>query len=103
MSKPLYVITECNSDYYINGIKIDDDIFSDEKVEYRIEDREDFIDTLIRWISEATTDKELMKTDLKMLIQLEDRFILSSMSTNDYLYGNSEEFNQRCEEILKAN
>jgi len=44
-----------------------------------------------------------MKADLKMLMKIEDRFILSSMSTNDYLYGNSKQFNEQCEEILKHN
>lgn len=98
-----YTITECNSNYYINGVKIDEDIFSDEKVDYRIENREDFVDTLIDWISEAKgSDKELMKKDLKMLMKVKDEFILSSLSTNDYLYCNSEQFNFECENILKA-
>lgn len=101
--KPKYIITECSSNYYINGVKIDEDIFSDEKVDYRIENREDFIDTLINWISEAKgSDKELMKQDLKMLMKVKDKFILSSLSTNDYLYDNSEQFNLECENILKA-
>lgn len=101
--KPKYEITECNYTYYINGVKIDEDIFSDEKVEYRIEDREDLIDTLINWISEAKeSDKYLMKQDLKMLMSIKDNYILSSMRTNDYLYGNSEEFNLECENILNC-
>lgn len=97
-----YTITQKDYNYFINGIEIPNEIFDKEKVDYTIIDREDFIDTLINWISEASgNDKELMKDDLKMLIRIDDKYILSSISTNDYLYGNSEEFNEVCEEILE--
>ncbi len=100
-----YTITQdSNYNYCINGVKINDKVFSEERVYYRIEDREDFIDTLIGWISETKgNDKDLMKDDLKMLMNIDDRYILSSISTNHYLFGNSEEFNQECENILKEN
>ena len=96
-----YVIEEKGDNYFINDIEIPDVIFNEEKVEYRIEDRETLIDNLIMWISESkTSDKELMKDDLKLLINLDDEFVLSSISTNDYLYGNSERFNEQCQAIL---
>tara|TARA_R110000782_G_scaffold21110_4_gene56937 strand:- start:12692 stop:13000 length:309 start_codon:yes stop_codon:yes gene_type:complete len=102
MSKPKFIITECNSEHYINNVKISDEAY--EKAEFRIEEREDFTDTLINWISECkTADKQLMKDDLKMLMKVEDRFILSSMRTNHYLYGNSKEFNTECQNILDNN
>lgn len=41
-----------------------------------------------------------MKSDLKDLIKINDEFILSSINTNHYLHSNSEEFNNKCEEIL---
>jgi hypothetical protein len=99
-----YIITECNSTYYINEIPIENDVFSNELVDYRIENREELINSLIDWIGEAKgSDKQLMKDDLKMLMRIEDRFILSSISTNHYLYGDSEQFNEECENILKSN
>lgn len=107
MSNPIYVIKEVGDNFYINKTKIPTEIFDEELVNYRIEDRESIIDNLIMWISECrcsdrnlNSDKELMKADLKLLINIDDEFILSSISTNHYLYGNSEEFNNQCEEIL---
>lgn len=97
-----YTITQKENNYFINGIEIPNEIFYEEKVEYKIKYREDFIDTLINWISEARgNDKQLIKDDLKMLMKIDDEYILSSISTNHYLYGNSEEFNNVCEEILE--
>jgi len=96
-----YNITEQGDNFFINGIEIPNEIFDEEKVEFKIVEREIFIDDLIDWISECkTSDKQLMKDDLKMLMQINDEFILSSTGTNHYLYGNSEEFNNKCEEIL---
>jgi hypothetical protein len=101
MSNPIYIIKEVGDNFYINKTKIPTKIFDEELVNYRIEDRETLIDNLIMWISECrSSDKEIMKADLKLLINLDDEFILSSISTNHYLYGNSEEFNNQCEEIL---
>jgi hypothetical protein len=102
MKKPIYVIKEVGDNFYINRTKIDSKIFDEELVDYRIEDRESIIDNLIMWISECTnSDKQLMKDDLKLLINIDDEFVLSSISTNDYLYGNSETFNTKCVEILE--
>lgn len=101
MKNKIYVIEELGDNFYINSNKIPNEIFDEEKVEYRIVDRETLIDNLIQWISECkNSDKELMKADLKELMCIDDEFILSSMKTNYYLYGNSDEFNEQCEEIL---
>ncbi len=96
-----YNITEQGDNFFINGIEIPDEIFEQEKIDFKIVNRENFIDDLINWISEAkNSDKQLMKSDLKMLMKIDDEFILSSIDTNYYLYGNSEEFNNKCQEIL---
>lgn len=101
MKNPKYIIKEVGDNFYINKTKIPTKIFDEELVNYRIEDRETLIDNLCMWISECkNSDQELMKADLKELINIDDEFILSSISTNHYLYGNSEEFNNQCEEIL---
>jgi hypothetical protein len=99
MSKKDYILTE-NA---INGITLNEKIRDEEMHEYYIQDREDFIDSLIMWISEATQDKALMKEDLKMLMSVEDDYILSSNSTNSYLYEGCSEFEDTCKELLKIN
>jgi len=44
-----------------------------------------------------------MKQDLKMLMQVEDEYILSSISTNNYLYKGCSEFENTCKELLELN
>lgn len=87
----------------INGVKIAEIIRQEELHEYSIDHRESFIDELIQWITEATTDKILMKEDLKTLMLVEDDYILSSNSTNSYLYTGCIEFNDTCKELLELN
>jgi len=97
--KKNYILTE-NA---INGITLDEKIRDEDLHEYYIQDREDFIDTLIGWIGEATQCKEMMKDDLKMLMSVEDDYILSSNSTNDYLYEGCSDFESTCKELLELN
>lgn len=99
-----YTITD-NDGYEINGIKLNEEMFQEELIGYQIRDRKDFIDNLIDWISEATKDRELMKSDLKYLMDLEDEFILSSIYTNEYICcsDSEEEFNNIIQEMLELN
>ena len=90
---------------FINNIKIDDSIFDEEKVNWRLEEVEDFIDRLIGWIAEAKdSDKALMKADLKMLLTWDDDFMWSSILTNDYISPTKQpkRFNEVCYEVLDA-
>jgi hypothetical protein len=87
----------------INGIVLNEKIEDDDLFEYKITHRESFIDELTRWIGEATRDKDLMKEDLKMLLSVPDEYILSSNSTNSYLYQGCEDFNDTCKELLELN
>jgi len=91
----------------INKILINDKIFQEEKIGYTLRDREQQIDDLIDWISESESesDKYLMKEDLRYLMKLEDEYIFSSISTNEYIArsDNAEEFNKICKEILELN
>ncbi len=93
--------------YWINNILINSDIFSLELVDYVIEERENLIDNLIDWIGECGRDREhdkdLMKEDLKMLINRKDEFLFSSISTNDYVFRGDEGFDDICKEILEVN
>jgi hypothetical protein len=100
VESPLYIL----SDNSINGIEINEKINDEELFEYRILDRLDFIEELIQWISEAkSTDKDLMREDLRYLMSLEDKFIFSSISTNDYVSKNDSNFNELCNELLELN
>jgi hypothetical protein len=99
-------ITE-NGEVEINGTLIKDEIFREEKVDYRLSEREQIINDLIDWISESKSesDKTLMKEDLKCLMRLNDEYVFSSVSTNEYVaesdYG--KRFNEICSDILELN
>ena len=57
-----------------------------QKEGYEIVEREDFIDELINWISEAkASDRYMMKEDLKELLLWDCEYIYSSKSTNEYI------------------
>jgi len=91
-------------DNTINGVEIHEKISQDQLFDYEIRNREDFIDDLIDWISEASgNNKELMKDDLKMLFRIDDEYIFSSISTNDYIYKECGNFNDTCQELLDFN
>jgi len=93
-------------DILINGTLIKDEIFNEEKSEYRLVEREQQIDDLIDWISEAKgNDKDLMKEDLKYLMGLKDEYVFSSISTNEFIAqsDDEEDFNQICKELLELN
>ena len=94
-----YILTEnC-----INGIELDEKIRDEDLHEFSIIHRESFIDKLINWISEARIDKELMKKDLKELMNWDDEYILSSNSTNHYIGVNSDDYEETCIELLDLN
>ena len=97
-----------NGNVKINEIVINEKIFDEEKSDYRIVDREDQIDNLIDWISEAKdrpNDLYAMKEDLKYLINLKDEFLFSSISTNEFIAKSDDEkrFNEICKDILSLN
>ena len=93
--------------YFINDIEIDDRVFNEEKANYNIIEREEFIDTLIDWIGDCGRDREsdkyLMIEDLKMLINRDEKFLFSSISTNEYVFEGDNDFNEICGDILKLN
>ena len=91
-----YVINETNE---INNKEISDDVF--QAVEYDIREREDLIDNLIGWIAEGNECKEMMKDDLKYLMSITDKYIISSLSTNEYLTENEKEGQAVLSEIYK--
>jgi len=95
-------ITDGETTHYIQ-----EEIFDEEKHEYRAVDRETEIDNLIQWIGEINreSDKELMKTDLKQLINAKDEYLFSSGNTNDFVLKSEDPkgFDTICEELIKLN
>ena len=87
----------------INGIVINERIREEDLFEYRIIHRESFIDELIRWIGECSrpSDKEMMKDDLQYLMGIDDEYIFSSVSTNEYICQEDSNFNETCKELLE--
>jgi len=90
-------------------VSLNEKIADEELHEYRIVKRKDLIDDLISWIGECgmqssrASDKELMTQDLEMLMEWEDDYIFSSISTNSYLRQGDSEFDTTCEELIKLN
>ena len=91
----------------IQGIEVREDIFNEEKVLWRLEDREDRIENLICWIAESNenSQKTLMLEDLKDLLALDDEYIFVSINDNSFIAQSREPtlFYNICREILELN
>ncbi len=88
---------------WIGDTLINEKVFSDELSDYAIRDKDTEVDNLTMWISESDkpSDKELMLSDLKDLLNYEGEFFLSSISTNDFIFPDDTEFDEICKKILK--
>ncbi len=84
-----------------HNIIINEKVFDEELFEYKIVDREELISDLMRWISEGAKSKQMMQDDLKMLMNVPDEYIFSSINTNTYIYQGCADFNSTCEELLE--
>jgi hypothetical protein len=93
-----YIIVDQN---YMEKIIIDNDKYTEE-CRWVIEDKEDLVDRLITRISESNKDREIMKTDLKYLMKLEDMYIFSSTDTNEYIAksDNEKRFSELCQDFI---
>ena len=91
----------------INGVKIDEEIFLQEKSDWNIIHLESFMDELFCWIAEGIRgdrfDSRTMKDDLFMLAKWDDEYIFSNLYTNDYIGKDDSRFNKKCEELLDLN
>lgn len=98
-------ITENNNKIFIDNIEIKEEIFDEEMVDYKPCYRRDEIDNLYQWISEtrSDSDKYLMKEDLHYLESIDDIWVWSNISTNEYIGSELEEYNEICDEFLKLN
>lgn len=97
------IFINSEGDYQINDIMINNKIFDEELYPYRIEEREEIINNLVMWISQTTKDKGLMMEDLKYLINLPNKYVFSSIETNEYIAisDNKEEFDKICFDLLE--
>jgi len=92
-------------DVEIGDTCIDNSLFDEEKLEYKLADRKDLISDLYDWIGDAKeSDRTLMINDVELLNKLEDEYVFSSLSTNYYVSPtkDTEEFNGICNDILEA-
>ena len=98
------VLRLINEGLEIDGYLVPQEIFDGEKHEYYPRDREDTIDNLTKWISETDSenDKQLMLDDLKYIMSHNDTLLLSSISTNEYIFQSSEpeSFDLICDELV---
>jgi hypothetical protein len=102
------IVNETN--LLVNGVEVvipKNFDFEDAELGYRIEERKEIIDNLISWIAEANdrpSDKQIMKDDLEYLMGLEDDYVFSSYTTNEYIAcsDNKERFIQIAEEFRVA-
>jgi len=109
--RKINIAQSVDGEFVINNKIIEDEIFDEEMVNYRFEEREEHINNLISWTAEAlhkepeSRDVYLMKTDLLQLMNLKEKYVLSNINTNEYLSQEKEEdrFTEVCLEILEAN
>jgi hypothetical protein len=93
-----------------NRVKVGDDdispaVFDHELVDYVVREREDAIEHIVDMVSEARPgDRALMRQDINYLESLNDRFVFSSVSTNEFIAAsdNPVRFNEICAEICAA-
>ena len=97
----IYIISEDRCGWLINGVLITEKAFETE--DYRIADREELIDRIFDYVAEAgAADRVLMKNDILYLCSLDDEYVLSSESTNEYISPskNHEIFNKVCDGLI---
>lgn len=94
----------------INGQEIDDKVFQEEIVTYTYVDRAGLIENIQCWLCEArhagkTSDAQLMDEDIDYLKTLDDKYVFSSIETNDYIAFSDMPyfFDGICKEIIDAN
>ena len=98
---------EKTTETFINGIKIDNQIFDKNKSWYRVIKREEVINNLIECISNCKSEPDIifMKKSLKYLLNHDDEFIFYYIGSPTYLLksDNKKDFNLLCKVLLKLN
>lgn len=108
--KPIYVLCEEydveNGGYIqtINDVVLNEKIKDNELHEYSIVEKEELINNIFSYVNEAKdSDKVLMKEDIISLSEIDDEYIFTSNSSNEYIHSGSENFNEICEQLLDLN
>lgn len=105
----IQVTIDENNNIEINYIEINDNIFNQNKVNYRLVDVESEKEELMRFISECDNDREndkyLMKEDLRQLSSIDDEYVFSNTGINEYISQSEapSDFYDICKDILIAN
>jgi len=95
-----------DSSLIINGEAISDEVFEKNFVGYINENRAELLENIKTWRCEASdTDKMLMDEDIEYLSVLCDKYIFSSINTNEYVSATAEplKFRDICLDILEVN
>ena len=107
-----FIDTEINNrnEVVVDGVVIDDSVFGETSVGWKLIWLEDYIDDLICWTGEIKRNSNSqhranMKQNLKLLMTWDDEYIWSCFSTNEFVSPsqNQEKFNKICQEVLDAN
>ena len=105
--KSMYILNEKGIQCNLSSnrfITLNERINDEELHEYYIIGREDMINDLIQWMSEAVgVNKAMMREDMEKLLTWDDNFILSSRLTNSYIGTDCSEFNETCKELIDIN
>ena len=88
----------------IDGVDIEQSVFNDEKIDWKLIDRDELISDLYSQIGEANdSDRILMIQDVQMLSKLDDEYVWSNISTNDYVAHSTRPllFNVICQNAIE--
>jgi hypothetical protein len=100
------VCLSAHGEVEINGVDIEQSVFDDEKIDWKLVSLEELIDDLYTWIGEASgSNRTLMIQDVQMLSKLDDEHVWSCISTNDYVAYSTRPllFNEICETAIETN
>lgn len=102
-----YLLMDSNEIYVCgsHSVKLAEKINEEDLYEYKIIHRESEIESLYQWISESKREdqKVLMKEDLHQLESIEDEYVLSSVSTNDFVSQDDDNFSELVEGLIEVN
>jgi hypothetical protein len=79
-------------------LDLDLNLIEDKGIDYQLIERTDLINKLFDFHKDtsSSSDKDLIKDDIKYLFTLSDKYIFTSLSTNDYISetDDEKEFNE---------
>lgn len=97
----------CSSTVVIDDTEIPWGVFGNEIVDWKLEERDDYVFNLINWIADAdygTANHRMMLDDLILINNSNDEVFWSSIHTNKFIFRSEdpEQFDEICKEVLEA-